>query len=249
MEIKKNGYYKAVSIISYISASLICLLVAVVAIIAMVDASILEEVFEIMIESEEYYVLNAGYADPVYAEAYSLFKSYIVVLGVLYLGIAAYTFIQAAYFMKYSKLTDEQASKCYGRCLAWCICSLIFSGWVIGLIAFLGLFNVQKKQKLDFEAGVTQRDKQEEQEEVTLEKLEQVQIRLAKLQDLKTTGALTEEEFKMMRNKVMSELHLEKEKTEIDVTAERLNKLNELKENGSISEEEYERLKERIFKK
>mgnify|MGYP003305967519 CR=1 FL=1 len=39
---------------------------------------------------------------------------------------------------------------------------------------------------------------------------------------------LTEEEFAMMRDKVMSELHLEKEKTEIDVTAERLNKLKNM---------------------
>ena len=67
--------------------------------------------------------------------------------------------------------------------------------------------------------------------------------------ELKTMGALTEEEFAVMRDKVMLDLNLQKQTTEIDVTAERLNKLQELKDNGSISEEEYERLKERILKK
>ena len=248
MEIKKNGYYKAVSIISYISASLICLLVAVVAIIAMVDPSILEEIFEIMLESEEYYVLGAGYADSAYVQAYSLFESYIVALGVLYLGLAAYTFIQASYFRKYSKLTNEQANKYFGKCLAWSICATIFSGWLVGLFAFLGLFKIQKKQKEAY-LGADINVEPETQDEITLEKLEQVQLRLSKLQELKTMGALTEEEFAMMRDKVMLDLNLQKQTTEIDVTAERLNKLQELKDNGSISEEEYERLKERILKK
>ena len=87
------------------------------------------------------------------------------------------------------------------------------------------------------------------EEEVTVEKLEQIQIRLSKLNDLKVAGTLTDEEYAMMRDRIMADLHLEKQKTEVDVTTERLNKLNELKENGSISDEEYEKLKEKILKK
>ena len=245
MEVRKNGYYKAVAIISYISASLICVLVAIGAILTITNHAIIEGLFyEIMLEEAEYYAV-----DPVLIESYNIFKTSLVIFGVIYLGLAAYTFVQAAYFMRYSKLTDEQASKYNGKCLAWCICSLIFSGWVIGLIAFLGFFNVQKKQKLAFENGVSLTQDQYSSDEVTLEKLEYVQQRLAKLQELKISGTLTEEEFNMMRDRIMAELNLQQQKTEIDVTAERLNKLNELKENGSINEEEYEKLKEKILKK
>lgn len=244
MEIKRNGYYRAVAIMSYVLAALLCVTVAVFAILAMVDSSLIEGLFyEIMFDEIEYYAVDA-----MYLEAYTVFKSMMVFCGIVFLGLAAYTFVQAAYFMKYSKLTSEQAGKYFGKCLAWSICATIFTGWFIGLFAFLGLFLVQRKQKNAYAQGDVSIDEQTE-EEVTVEKLEQIQIRLSKLNDLKVAGTLTDEEYAMMRDRIMADLHLEKQKTEVDVTTERLNKLNELKENGSISDEEYEKLKEKILKK
>ena len=59
MEVRKNGYYKAVAIISYISASLICVLVAIGAILTITNHAIIEGLFyEIMLEEAEYYAVS-----------------------------------------------------------------------------------------------------------------------------------------------------------------------------------------------
>ena len=243
MEKVKNGYYKAVSIISYIAAGLITAGVLFLGICLISNNVVINEIGKILIEEAE-----IGEVSPDMLEfAAEMIKALLLIECITYLGIAVYTFAQAFYFNKYSNLTNEEACKFYNKCVAWCVFAFLVSGLIVGILALIGLLNVQKKQKEQFENKTVTASASEE---ISIEKLDKIKDRIEKLTELKISGAITEEEFNKMRDKIMKEVKPKQETvTQSDETAERLKKLESLKESGTITEEEFKSLKDRILKK
>lgn len=250
MEKVKNGYYKAVAIISYISAALITAasIFLIISLMSNLDF-VVDTVGKILIEGAE---VGEVSSDMVGLEQETI-KTMLLTESITYLFTGAYTFVQAAFFNKYSNLTNEQASKYYKKCVAWCVVAIVVSDLLIGILALVGLLNVQKKQKEAFE-GVdlsNEQQNQAQEQEITTEKLESVQIRLEKIKELKENGALTDQEYETLRDKILAEIKPKEQvqTNEVDQLNQRLNKLNELKEKGVISEEEYNSLRDKILKK
>ena len=59
----------------------------------------------------------------------------------------AVMYIDGAFLLKYSNLTNEEAAASWGKCLAWVIVSYFFGGLLIGGLATGGLCSVHAKQK------------------------------------------------------------------------------------------------------
>ena len=196
----------------------------------------------------------------------SLFGLY---FGLLFV-VAVVMLIEACFFVKYSNQTDAEAEQNYGKCLAWVIVSFIFGGTLVGGLALAGLLVVQNKQRQSAESRAvwtTSDGKQvnintpfvAEEDKYSPENIEKMRIRLQKLKDLKDTGAITDEEFTVLRNKVMGKEAEKKEAAvvddnpnelnagKLDKMSQRLAKIKELKEAGALSDEEYNKLRDKII--
>lgn len=223
MEKRKNGCFIAVSVLSFIIGTY-----------CFIDA------ISIFIEMSEGLYLD-GLEDIVLAS------------GVLTLLSAVYAIVQGVNFIKYSSLTNEQASKCYKRCVVWTVFSFIFTGLLCGILAVVGLKKVVKVQKQEFEGFFSVSNEQVQEpikKELTVEELERAKDKLEKLNELKLTGAITDEEYAKMRSRIMEEINPTiKPQVVSDPDAERLAKLQELRSSGAITEEEFNALKNRILNK
>lgn len=222
MEKRKNGYFKAVGILSFIMGGFYGL-----------DAlSFFGE------------ITDGFYLDGM--------EDLATILGVFTLSIAVYAIIQGSFFIKYSALTNEEASRKYKNCIAWTVCSFVFTGALNGILAILGLTNVIKAQKEEYE-GVrpsSNQNSQTEQRELSAEELDKAKDKLEKLNELKISGGITDEEYNRMRAKIMQEINpSNKPQMFVDLDADRLAKLQELRSSGAITEEEFNTLKNRILNK
>lgn len=273
MEKTVNNYYKAVSILCYIFASIL----VVTCVLGLIGINSSNELF---VQMYEEYIAEG--LDPAMAQAlvqqvvntvYALF-----IVGIISAG---FTYAEGAIFGKLTIMDDKKAYEKYSFALAWVIVSFFFCGLLIAGLALAGLLAVQKKQKERYLAGEPNLANvasgvqgaqtapvapvapiapvKKEETNYSLENMEKVRERLVKLQEIKELGALTDEEFNKIRSEIMKSFAPAKAEEPVaeeapvvnpvdEKKAKRLAKLDELKACGAVSEEEYATLKEKIDK-
>lgn len=264
MEKTKNGYYKAAAILNFVFGALTAAIVLLF-IVLLASGALYE------IAHEELLMEYGGIESPEFLEAFRIEKLAInitvIISSIIYAGSCVVMFIAGARFNKFSYLTNEEANKYSGKALAWTIVSYFFCGVLIGILATVGYVNIQSEQKKKYLKGTTSAQNEPVAEVklneniYTLENLEKLKLRLTKLKELKETGAISDEEYNAMRDKVMgNKKEAIQEKTEVvDDTpgelnslklsrmTERLNKVKALKDSGAINDEEYESLRKKII--
>lgn len=257
-----NNFYVAVYVLLFVFSALFILGAIMILSVSlngvfvnMVYDSLIEQGYDVAIAEEQALMIG------------SLFGLY---CGIL-VAEAVVMIIEACFFVKYSRQTNFEAEQNYGKCLAWVIVSYFFGGLIVGGLATAGLLVVQNKQCQELANGAvwkTSDGKQVnitttpfivEEDRYTPENIEKMKIRLQKLKDLKDTGAITDEEFTVLRNKVMGKEAEKKEAVvvddnpnelnavKLDKMSQRLAKIKELKEAGALSDEEYNKLRDKII--
>lgn len=255
MEKKINGLYKAVSILSYIIASL-AIIVAIFGIIGC--STMMEELKnELYVEGIEelgYTMQEAlDYAEMVETFVYVIFAFCFVSSGAL--------IVLGVMFGKLSNIDDKTASEKFGKAITMCVFAFIFGGLLIGGLALGGLLSVQKKQKEAYALSLSQpkeTNAEGETEQVSLEKIDKAQDRLLKLKNLKDNNAISEEEYQKLRENILSGVIPNKKQEQEKITEEtlseeekkalRIARLDSLLESGAITQKEYDSLKSNIEK-
>lgn len=256
-----NNFYVAVYVLLFVFSALF-ILGAIMILSVSLNGVFVNMVYDSLIEQG----YDAAMAEEQALMIGSLFGLYCGILAVR----AVVMIIEACFFVKYSRQTNFEAEQNYGKCLAWVIVSFIFGGVFVGGLALAGLLVVQNKQRQSAESRAvwtTSDGKQvnintpfvAEEDKYSLENIEKMQLRLQKLKDLKDTGAITDEEFTVLRNKVMGKEAEKKEAAvvddnpnelnagKLDKMSQRLAKIKELKESGALSDEEYNKLRDKII--
>lgn len=267
MEKTVNNYYKAVSILCYIFASIL----VVTCVLGLIGLSSSNELF-----SQMYNEYIAEGLEPAMAQALvEQVKNTVYALFIVGIISAGFTYAEGAIFGKLTIMDDKKAYEKYSFALAWIIVSFFFCGLLIAGLALAGLLAVQKKQKERYLAGEPNlanvasgvqgaptapvAPAKKEETNYSLENMEKVRERLVKLQEIKELGALTDEEFNKIRSEIMKSFAPAKKEEPVaeeapvvnpvdEKKAKRLAKLDELKACGAVSEEEYMALKEKIDK-
>lgn len=257
-----NNFYVAVYVLLFVFSALF-ILGAIMILSVSLNGVFVNMVYDSLIEQG----YDAAMAEEQALIIGSLFGLYCGILAVK----AVVMIIEACFFVKYSRQTNFEAEQNYGKCLAWVIVSYFFGGLIVGGLATAGLLVVQNKQRQELANGAvwkTSDGKQVnittipfivEEDRYTPENIEKMRIRLQKLKDLKDTGAITDEEFTVLRNKVMGKEAEKKEAAvvddnpnelnavKLDKMSQRLAKIKELKEAGALSDEEYNKLRDKII--
>ena len=248
MERTKNKLYVASAVLQFVFASISALYVGIL-IFGIATGSLFEAI-------EADLLIQYGGDAALVAQEIEMMITFSIFMAVSMAISVAVMYIDGAFLLKYSNLTNEEAAASWGKCLAWVIVSYFFGGLLIGGLATGGLCSVHAKQKeayLNGEGGLV--EKEEKDDPLSPDNLENLRIKLSKIKELKESGAITEEEFTSLRNKIMhkeepkvEEKVVDKETEKINKMTERLNKLNELKDSGAITEAEYANLKEKVLK-
>lgn len=270
MEKTVNNYYKAVSILCYIFASIL----VVTCVLGLIGLSSSNELFVQMYNEYIAEGLDSAMAQALVEQV----KNTVYALFIVGIISAGFTYAEGAIFGKLTIMDDKKAYEKYSFALAWIIVSFFFCGLLIAGLALAGLLAVQKKQKERYLAGEPNLANvasgvqgaqtapvapvapvKKEETNYSLENMEKVRERLVKLQEIKELGALTDEEFNKIRSEIMKSFAPAKKEEPVaeeapvvnpvdEKKAKRLAKLDELKACGAVSEEEYATLKEKIDK-
>lgn len=257
MEKTKNNYYKACAILSYIFGSLTILSGLILVFVATCSTEFYEFIYN------DALVDYGGTTNLAVDYAMSVVRLTIGV-GVMTVLTGPVTIVEGVMFGKLSELTDQEASEKYAMALTWSIVSFFFGGLLIGGLALGGLYAVQNPQRLRYLASktapiVVKEEPKKDDKELSLERIDRANERLRKIDELKKSGALTEDEYSRIRAEIVKSLFPEEKKEESKAeevkveeksVEEKLNsrvaKLEKLKESGAISEEEFEVLKAKI---
>ncbi len=247
MEKTNNGYYKAVSILSFIVAALSLISTAFMLIIVFSGADVIDQIMQALIE-------QSGGTTAEWEAIAQMMYTFIVLTAVVAFAETIILFIQGAKFKKYSYQTDEEAANNFGKCIAWVVVSFMFSGLLIFGLSLAGLLTVQRKQKERFANGdkTIKSNATSSNTNVSTVSLDAMYHRLSKLKELKDSGAINDEEFNKMRAEIVgdnfnSKAVDDKEVDRLNKINERLTKLNELKASGVVTEEEYNTLRNQIL--
>jgi len=260
MEKTTNSYYKAVSILCYIFGGL-----SIAGGILFIVWGSLSFNSNSLLFQDIYNDALVDYAGDVQTalEFTRAVIRMIIVMGALIVASSPVMFVEGVVFGKLVELTDKEADEKYSKALAWSIVSFFFGGLLIGGLAIGGLMSTQNFQRVRYLATkdmpVIVEPEQNANKPISLEKIDRVNERLHKLDELKKSGALTEEEYTRLRAEIVGTL-IPKEKNEEEKVAvaqeekesaeekinKRVEKLEKLKESGAISEEEFEVLKSKI---
>lgn len=213
MEKTKNGWYKAVSIMQYIVASIF-----VVGLIIMLFGGLTqgEKVAQILNEAK----LLDEKGNIMVFDAESV-KTLVLGMTMLMAPLIVVMYIEAVLFGKYSYMTDAEAAVSYRTCLVWTIVMFFVGGNLPAILALVGLLKIHARQKERFVANEMaaensvnlNNDKQSEVKEKIpavevsdpekMQKENKQSERLAKLEKLKENGAVTEEEYIQLKNKIL----------------------------------------------
>ena len=213
MEKTKNGWYKAVSIIEYVFAAMFIGLTILVLCVGLADAAKLAE------------ALNKANVTDIDGTAITFTeetaKSFTVGFSLMMLPSIVVMFLVAVMFGKYAKMTDQEAAARYKGAIVWTVVTFFFGGTIVGVFALIGLLTIHARQKERHFAGLgvqgSATDAQPQQNETsqvdeqnqvmqenakTTEKDIKTQERLARLETLKASGALTDEEYQQLKEKI-----------------------------------------------
>ena len=200
MEKRKNGYFKAVSILSLISGILFAIALVLFIIGSIVGIDLILEAIVAEIEGAGL----TGYETLASGELVSL----IVVMCIYMAGYVALSFVAFAKLKKYTYLTNEEAQKYNGKIIAWIVVMFLFCGTILGIIMLLGYLNVTKVQidQLNLKACETDNEVLENNqvnESTDTKDLDLMMERLEKLNKIKEMGGLTDEEYETLRKKIV----------------------------------------------
>ena len=250
MQKVKNGYYVATSILYFINGALSILGGLLFAGLGLIvknnTASFIESYLE------DGYVLEEAQAMA------SVTPTVFIIMGVIVALSSIYMFIAGAKYHKYSYLTNEEATKYFNKCVAWCVVSFVFGSMLLGVLSCIGLCTIQQKQKngeigvdANYENTQTQPAQQNAQNDqtITVQSLDVLKERLERLEALKNANAITEEEYTSLRNQIMDAGAPKSTPNEEIAKNERLERLQALKDTGALSQEEFDILKNQIDQK
>jgi len=249
MEKKTNKFYKAVSVLDFVFAGLgfAFLLFAIIGMI--VNNAIIQEILDAAIAEGYDPSTGMGAATQI---SYSIVVAYIVFFAIIGVAECVVMIIAGVQFGKLSEMTDEEAASTYGKAMAWSIVSFFFGGLLMGGLALGGLLTTHQTQKNNYmnatkeslHAKETQTASKKE-DPLSPENMERARERLVKLNSLKESGALNEDEYERLRKEIVGtidpSLNLDPKKQA------RIKKLEELKASGAINEEEFNNLKNTIL--
>lgn len=208
MEKKKNGCFKAVSIIALTLGIIYSVVLAIVVIASIVDFQALVESFEIATLEETGGVPGAE-VDEFFVDAKSSAIIMVVGLSISFAAMIAVYFLTYAKMKKYSYLTNEEANKYSGRIIAWIVVFCVCGDFINAVLLLCGYFNVTKPQIDEFRKPVepeqTEEQKQieEQKQDVSQVDLDKMMERIEKLQKIKEMGGLTDEEYESLRKDIV----------------------------------------------
>lgn len=208
MEKTKNGWYQAVSILLYIGAGLFTIGVILMLIGGLARGEQVAEVLnqaKMTDENGNVLVFTAEYV-----------KNVVLSTSMFMLPSIVIMFIEAVMFGKYVYMNGQEAVATYKSAVTWTVVSFFFGGTLIGILALVGLLKIHAVQKERYLAGVAGaanqnvQGQEESAEATAMEKVEtaddidKMQERLKRLENLKAAGAITEEEYKTLRDKIIN---------------------------------------------
>lgn len=202
MEKKKNGYFKAVSIISLVSAIILSVLLIFVLGAALTDFQTFMESFEQVVIAETGGIPGSG--EEILLDAQSSAIVMLVFFSIMIGGGATVCFLAYFKIKKYSELTNEEANIYNGRILAWVVVMFVCGGFVMGLLMLFGYLNVTKVQTEEYEKSTNlfelNQINSDNSDNVDLDLMME---RLEKLQEIKDLGGLTDEEYENLRRSII----------------------------------------------
>lgn len=202
MEKKKNGYFKAVSIISLIGAIILSVLLIFVLGAALTDFQTFMESFEQVVIAETGGIPGSG--EEILLDAQSSAIVMLVFFSIMIGGGATVCFLAYFKIKKYSELTNEEANIYNGRILAWVVVMFVCGGFVMGLLMLFGYLNVTKVQTEEYEKSTNlfelNQINSDNSDNVDLDLMME---RLEKLQEIKELGGLTDEEYENLRRSII----------------------------------------------
>lgn len=202
MEKKKNGYFKAVSIISLVSAIILSVLLIFVLGAALTDFQTFMESFEQVAIGETGGIPGSG--EEILLDAQSSAIVMLVFFSIMIGGGATVSFLAYFKIKKYSELTNEEANIYYGRIIAWVVVMFVCGGFVMGILMLFGYLNVTKVQIEEYEKSTNlfelNQINSDNSDNVDLDLMME---RLEKLQEIKDLGGLTDEEYENLRRSII----------------------------------------------
>ena len=195
MEKKNNGFFKAVSIISLTIA-----IIYSIALVLFVIAFAMD--FQGLVESFSIIVLEDGTS--IVAEGNAIVKAALTIAFVcLYFGaFIAFYFVAFAKIKKYSSLTDAEAKTYSGKIIAWVVVMFIFGGIINAVLMLIGYLTVTEKQ-VQLVAEKMKKIANEQEDENNDIDMDLMINRLEKLNKIKEMNGVTDEEYEILRKKIV----------------------------------------------
>ena len=209
MEKTKNGWYKAVSIILFVFASLF--VVGIIAILA-VGLSDPEALAKAINEA------NASTGGDYEVYTAESVKTLIWGIAFMFVPSAVIMFCEAVVFDKNIYMTDQEAAERFKSSVVWTVVSFFFGGTIVGVLALVGLLSIHERQKERYQTMAVvpetvandqeqtpakAADSQPKQEAKPEAGSDKVKKRLEKLESLKASGAISDEEYKQLKDKIL----------------------------------------------
>ena len=222
MEKTKNKWYKAISILLYVFASIVAASLLIILIEGITNTDTFVELLNKYQVPDENGVIELYSPETVKA---LMFTSCLFMLPSI-----AVMYTEAIMFGKYVYMTDQEAAMSYKACVIWTVVSFFLGGTIVGILAIVGLLTIHAKQKDKYLASVvttsenefevvkpfaadaeTAETKTDTQQAVTdaetktekAEKTEKANSKLSRLEALKESGALTDEEYQELKDKIL----------------------------------------------
>ena len=193
----KNGWFKAVSIISLILAIMSTIVSAVSLLLTLTGfggfSQILSEIAGA--GGDEASGLLAGLLGNI--QLLMIVYELMMVVGILI------SYLAYAKFKKFACMTKTELKPYNASVIIWIVLMFIFSGLLIGVLALVGYF-CAPKEEYEVAAVVEPNevnvvvDKQPTNTDATIERLE-------KLQRVKDSGAITDEEYEMLKQRILKD--------------------------------------------
>jgi len=208
MEKKKNGCFKAVSVISLVIAIIYSVVLAFILISAIVDFQALVESFEIVALEETGGVPESS-EDVLLVGARTAAIITLVAFSIMFAGMITVYFLTFTKMKKYSCLTNEEAHIYSGRLIAWIIVFFVFGDIVNAVLLLCGYFNVTKPQIDEYRRAFDAQYSIDEVPQTNDEKIDEsvdldlMITRLEKLNKIKEMGGLSDEEYESLRKSIV----------------------------------------------
>ena len=143
MKETKNKFYTAVYIILFSVASLIVVASVFIAVSVLSDSNIMQELYAEILKEFGSEIDYSRFT-------YKFFTTAMILSVVAMLIYAGFLYVMGAYYSRYASMTNREANKYFGRCVAWTVISFIFTGLLIGALSLSVYFLTERYSKILF---------------------------------------------------------------------------------------------------